>query len=92
MKSYYSKKNTGNVYRITDGNVSNIVIHLNVSIEDERGLLGIAISKNDKSKQDNPFVFLYFTSCSQVKTDLVFLLTVGIIYTDINLMLTRMYL
>lgn len=69
MKSYYSKKNTGNVYRITDGNVSNIVIHLNVSIEDERGLLGIAISKNDKSKQDNPFVFLYFTSCSQVNTD-----------------------
>ena len=63
------EKNTGNVYRITDGNVSNIVIHLNVSIEDERGLLGIAMSKNDKSKQDNPFVFLYFTSCSQVKTD-----------------------
>ena len=63
------EKNTGNVYRITDGNVSNVVVHLNVSIEDERGLLGIAISKNDKSKQDNPFVFLYFTSCSQVKTD-----------------------
>jgi glucose/arabinose dehydrogenase len=63
------EKNTGNVYRITDGNVSNVVIHLNVSIEDERGLLGVAISKNDKSKQDNPLVFLYFTSCSQVKTD-----------------------
>ena len=63
------EKNSGNVYRITDGNVSNVVIHLNVSIEDERGLLGVAISKNDKSKQDNPFVFLYFTSCSQVKTD-----------------------
>ena len=63
------EKNTGNVYRITDGNVSNVVIHLNVSIEDERGLLGVAISKNVKSKQDNPFVFLYFTSCSQVKTD-----------------------
>ena len=39
------EKNTGNVYRITDGNVSNVVVHLNVSIEDERGLLGIAISK-----------------------------------------------
>ena len=63
------EKNTGNVFRIVDGNVSNLVVRLNVSIEDERGLLGIAISRNDKSKQDNPFVFLYFTSCSQVKTD-----------------------
>lgn len=63
------EKNTGNVYRITDGNVSNVVIQLNVSIEDEHGLLGVAISKNDKSKQDNNLVFLYFTSCSQVKTD-----------------------
>ena len=63
------EKNTGNVFRIVNGNVSNLVVRLNVSIEDERGLLGIALSRNDKSKQDNPFVFLYFTSCSQVKTD-----------------------
>jgi aldose sugar dehydrogenase len=62
------EKNTGNVFRIVNGNISNLVVRLNVSIEDERGLLGIAISRNDKSKQDNPFVFLYFTSCSQVKT------------------------
>jgi aldose sugar dehydrogenase len=63
------EKNTGYVYRIVNGNVSNSVTHLNVSIEDERGLLGIAILENDKSKEDNPFVFLYFTSCSPIKTD-----------------------
>jgi len=63
------EKDTGNVYRIVNGNISNTVIHLNVSIEDERGLLGVAVSRNDKSKQDNRFVFLYFTSCSQDKTD-----------------------
>lgn len=63
------EKNTGYVYRVVNGNVSNAVIHLNVSIEDERGLLGVAISRNDRSEHDNPFVFLYFTSCSQVKTD-----------------------
>lgn len=40
-----------------------------MSIEDERGLLGVAVSRNDKSKQDNHFIFLYFTSCSQLKTD-----------------------
>lgn len=62
------EKNTGNVYRIINGNVTNAIVHLNVSIEDERGLLGVAISKNDKSKQKDPFIFLYYTSCTQVKT------------------------
>ncbi len=64
------EKNTGNVYRIVNGNVTNTIIHLNVSIEDERGLLGVAISRNDKSKQEDPFIFLYYSSCSQVKTAL----------------------
>ena len=63
------EKDTGNLYRIVNDNISNIVIHLNVSIEDERGLLGVAISRIDKSRQDNPFIFVYFTSCSQEKTD-----------------------
>ena len=35
------EKNTGIVYRIIDGNITNPVIHLNVSSKDERGLLGI---------------------------------------------------
>lgn len=64
------EKNTGNVYRLVNGNVTNAMIRLNVSIEDERGLLGVAISKNDKSKQEYPFIFLYYTSCSQAKTAL----------------------
>lgn len=63
------EKNTGKVFRIVNGNVSNLVIRLNVSIEDERGLLGVAISRDDKSKHDNPFVFLYFTSCYPIKSD-----------------------
>jgi glucose/arabinose dehydrogenase len=63
------EKDTGNVYRIVNGNISNVVIHLNVSSEDERGLLGVVASRNDKSKQDNNFVFLYFTSCSQENTN-----------------------
>ncbi len=62
------EKNTGNVLRIINGNVTKVIVHLNVSIEDERGLLGIAISRNEKANQHDPFVFLYFTSCSQVKT------------------------
>lgn len=64
------EKNTGNVHRIVNGNVTNAIIHLNVSIEDERGLLGVAISSNDKSKQEDRFIFLYYTSCSQVKSAL----------------------
>ena len=61
------EKNSGNVYRITDGNVSNLVIHLNVSIEDERGLLGIAILENHNLNEDkdNTFVFLYYTFCKE---------------------------
>src|ERR671923_2171094 len=50
------EKNTGNIYRIVNGTVSGIALHLNVSIEDERGLLGVAVSRIDKSNQDNPFV------------------------------------
>lgn len=64
------EKNTGNVYRIVNGNVTNLKIHFDVLTEDERGLLGIAISRNDKSKQQDPFVFIYYTSCSPVKADL----------------------
>ena len=35
------EKNTGNVYRIDNGNVSGPLIHINVSFKDERGLLGV---------------------------------------------------
>lgn len=38
------EKNTGKVYRIVNGNITNLVIQLNVSHKDERGLLGIAVT------------------------------------------------
>jgi glucose/arabinose dehydrogenase len=63
------EKNTGIVYRIIDGNVTNAVIQLNVSSKDERGLLGIAVTGNDESKQDDRLVFLYYTYCPKVKAN-----------------------
>lgn len=65
------EKNTGNVFRIINGNVTNLVIHLNISYKDERGLLGIAVSGNGESKQDDTLVFLYYTHCPKVKADVV---------------------
>ena len=61
------EKNTGIVYRIIDGNITNPVIHLNVSSKDERGLLGIAVTGNGESEQDERLVFLYYTYCPKVK-------------------------
>ncbi len=63
------EKNTGIVYRIIDGNITNPVIHLNVSSKDERGLLGIAVTGNGESKQDDRFVFLSYTYCPKVKAN-----------------------
>lgn len=63
------EKNTGIAYRIIDGNITNPVIHLNVSSKDERGLLGIAVTANDESKQDDRLVFLYYTYCPKVKAN-----------------------
>ena len=63
------EKNTGIVYRIIDGNVTNAVIQLNVSSKDERGLLGIAVTGKDESKQDDRIVFLYYTYCPKVKAN-----------------------
>src|SRR4249919_3415586 len=40
------EKNTGDIYRILNGNVTGPLIHIDVSQKDERGLLGIAILKN----------------------------------------------
>lgn len=66
------EKNTGNVYRIDNGNVSSPLIHINVSFKDERGLLGIALSKTEDSNNDNkdnkgdPYVFLYYTQCAKI--------------------------
>lgn len=63
------EKNTGKVYRIVDGNITAQIIRLNVSYKDERGLLGIAISGDADSTNENRDVFLYHTYCPKVKTD-----------------------
>lgn len=62
------EKNIGKVYRIVDGNITAQVIQMNVSFKDERGLLGIAVSGDVKSKKGDKFVFLYYTYCPKVKT------------------------
>lgn len=55
-----TEKDNGNVQRITNGEISEEpLLHVNVTKEDERGLLGIAASINNESKKT--FVFLYFT-------------------------------
>lgn len=59
------EKNTGDIYRILDGNVTGPLIHIDVSQKDERGLLGIAILKNDNLNKDKTFVFLYYTLCTK---------------------------
>jgi glucose/arabinose dehydrogenase len=61
------EKNIGNVYRIVNGNVTHQLLHLDVSSKDERGLLGIALSGNDDSNQNDTNVFLYYTQCPKVK-------------------------
>src|SRR5215213_336259 len=44
------EKNTGNVKRFVNGTlIEKPLLHVNTSIKDERGLLGIAISEKDKN-------------------------------------------
>jgi aldose sugar dehydrogenase len=59
------EKNTGNIYRILNGNVTGPLIHIDVSQKDERGLLGIAILENNNLNKDKTFVFLYYTLCTK---------------------------
>src|SRR4249919_1178984 len=59
------EKNTGDIYRILNGNVTGPLIHIDVSEKDERGLLGIAILENDNLNKDKTFVFLYYTLCTK---------------------------
>jgi len=62
------EKNTGNVYRILDGNVTGPLIHIDVKHKDERGLLGIAVSENGDLNKDKSLVFLYYTQCKDKVT------------------------
>src|SRR5919202_646471 len=55
------EKATGTVQRITNGKLlAKPLLKVNVASEVERGMLGIAISKN-KNITNNTYVFLYFT-------------------------------
>jgi aldose sugar dehydrogenase len=69
------EKNTGNVKRVINGTlIEKPLLHVNTNIKDERGLLGIAVSKK-KDFYDNTFfienkklthnVFLYYIECNE---------------------------
>ena len=60
------EKNTGNVIRLLNGNVSHQLLHIDVSFRDERGLLGLALSSNESSNLKNTFIFLYYTHCPKL--------------------------
>ena len=63
-----AEKNTGNVYEVINGNVTGPLLHMDVSVKDERGLLGVASSANanDSSHESLP-VYLYHTQCIKDK-------------------------
>ena len=59
-----TEKNTGTVQRIQDGVMfAEPLLDVNVNGEDERGLLGIAISKN--ATIGKTYVFLYYTEAER---------------------------
>ncbi|MGA7006102.1 MAG: PQQ-dependent sugar dehydrogenase [Nitrososphaeraceae archaeon] len=59
-----TEKNTGNVMRIINGVASQQpLLHVEVAKKDERGLLGVAISKNTEAGKR--YVFLYYTEAQR---------------------------
>ncbi|MDQ5870424.1 MAG: PQQ-dependent sugar dehydrogenase [Thermoproteota archaeon] len=59
-----TEKNTGNVVRIVNGVISQQpLLHVEVAKKDERGLLGIAISRNTETGKR--YVFLYYTEAQR---------------------------
>jgi glucose/arabinose dehydrogenase len=63
-----AEKNTGNVYEVINGNVTGPLLHIDVSVKDERGLLGVASSANaNDSSHENLPVYLYHTQCIKDK-------------------------
>ena len=60
------QKDSGNVIRLLDGNVSHQLLHTDVSFRDERGLLGLAVSGDERTDAKNTFIFLYYTHCPKV--------------------------
>jgi glucose/arabinose dehydrogenase len=67
-----TEKNNGTVQRITNWKMQqNPVLDVNVATRAERGMLGVAIAKNNESEningQNNTNVFVYFTKSSDAK-------------------------
>ena len=63
-----TEKNTGNVFEVINGNVTGPLLHIDVAVKDERGLLGIASSGNaNNTPQENLPVYLYHTQCIKDK-------------------------
>jgi glucose/arabinose dehydrogenase len=63
------EKNTGQVKRIVNGTLlEEPVLDVPVAVKDERGLLGIAITKDNQT--DATFVFLYYTESARDGDDL----------------------
>ncbi len=60
------EKSTGEVQRVTDGEVSDPVLDLAVNFFDERGLLGIAVHPEF---DDNGYVYLYWTASGEGEGD-----------------------
>jgi glucose/arabinose dehydrogenase len=60
------EKNTGNVLRVLNGNDTRQLLHIDVSFRDERGLLGMALSRNGGWNEKDTFIFLYYTHCPKL--------------------------
>src|SRR6476619_6299517 len=59
-----TEKNTGNLMRIVNGvTLQQPLLHVEVAKKDERGLLGVAISKNTETGKR--FVFIYYTEAQR---------------------------
>ena len=73
-----TEKNTGNVFEVINGNVTGPLLHIDVAVKDERGLLGIASSGNaNNSPQENLPVYVYHTQCIKDKVaDTLFMFTI----------------
>ena len=72
------EKNTGNVKRVINSTlIEKPVLHVDTNIKDERGLLGIAVSKKEnlyddffiENKNLTHNVFLYFIECNEKNLD-----------------------
>ena len=63
---FVTEKSTGEVHRVTGGEVSEPVIDLAVNFFDERGLLGIAVHPEF---EETGYVYLYWTQSSEGEGD-----------------------